>query len=298
MASTRPLLAFFGHHKCASTWIHSVIDAVAADAGWRIAYLATEPEFGHDLRGYVARERIDLVSYVNADQKHAATLPPHRGFHVVRDPRDAVVSAYFSHKGSHPTHAWPELIPYRERLNQVSKHDGLFLELAFSEQFLSKMSTWDYTQDHVLELKQETFTKDPYKGFLSVFDFLGVLDTAHYNKARWPGYLARATCNILNRKYGMAPRLPFDKVPGERLLGVVYDQRFEKYTGGREKGKEDQKSHYRKGEGGDWVNHFTEEHVAAFKERYGDLAVRMGYETSNDWTLASAIDAQRAAARG
>lgn len=295
MSSTRPLLAFYGHHKCASTWIHGVLDAVAADAGWKIAYLATSPEFDGDLAAYTAREKLDVVSYVNADIRQAERLPAHRGFHVIRDPRDAVVSAYFSHKGSHPTHAWPELIPYRDRLQQVSKEDGLFLEIAFSEQFLSLMSAWNYDQDHVLELKQEEFTKDPYRGFLRAFDFLGVLDTTHYNKVRWPGFLARTTANILWRKYGVVPRFPIDHVPGERILGVVYDQRFEKYAGGREKGKEDQKSHYRKGEGGDWVNHFTEEHVAAFKERYGDLAVRLGYETSNDWTLASAIDAQRAA---
>lgn len=292
----RSLVAFYGHHKCASTWIHSVLDAVAADAGWRLAYLPTEADFGGDLRGFVERKRVDVVSYVNADLKHAETLPPHRGFHVIRDPRDAVVSAYFSHKGSHPTHAWPELVPYRERLQQVSKEDGLFLELEFSQQFLSKMSRWDYDQDHVLELKQEEFTADPYKGFLSAFDWLGLLDTTHYNKVRWPGYLLRATSNILNRKYRVAPRLPLDQVPGERLLGVVYDQRFEKYAGGRKKGAEDTKSHYRKGKGGDWVNHFTEEHVAAFKERYGDLAVRLGYESDNGWTLESVVDRQRAAA--
>lgn len=288
MASNRTLLAFYGHHKCASTWIHSVLDAVATDAGWRSAYLATPAEFQGDLAAYVARERLDCVSYVNADIEQARRLPPHRGFHVVRDPRDAVVSAYFSHKGSHPTHAWPELLPYRERLQGVTKEAGLFLELEFSAQFLAQMQRWDYDQEHVLELKQEEFTRDPYKGFLSVFDFLGVLDTTHYHKARWPGYLLRALSNILNRKYGVAPRLPFGRVPGERLLGVVYDQRFEKYTGGRAHGKEDPKSHYRKGQGGDWVNHFTEEHVAAFKERFGDLAVQLGYEVDNDWTLASA----------
>ena len=67
--------------------------------------------------------------------------------------------------------------------------------------------------------------------------------------------------------------------------GVVYDNRFQKFAKGRSKGKEDTKSHYRKGVGGDWVNHLTEEHVAAFKERWGDLVLKLGYETDPDWSL-------------
>ncbi len=44
----RPLLAFFGHHKCASTWTHSIVDWVCADAGWKLAYLYDEKPFGDD----------------------------------------------------------------------------------------------------------------------------------------------------------------------------------------------------------------------------------------------------------
>ena len=76
-------------------------------------------------------------------------------------------------------------------------------------------------------------------------------------------------------------------LPGERLLGIVYSERYEKLTAGRAKGAEDSKSHYRKGVGGDWVNHFTPALVDAFKERYGDLVVRLGYEADEDWTLPS-----------
>ena len=88
-SAKRPLLAFFGHHKCASTWIHSIVDWVCADAGWKLAYLYDEKPFGLDLAGYVAREEIDFVSYVNADAKHV-NLRDFRGFHVVRDPRDLI----------------------------------------------------------------------------------------------------------------------------------------------------------------------------------------------------------------
>jgi hypothetical protein len=283
--SDRPLLAFFGHHKCASTWIHNVVDAVAADAGWRIAYVYDEKLFDQDLAGYVQRERLDFLSYVNADFAHVAQLPRVRGFHVVRDPRDLVVSAYFSHKQSHPTHAWPELVPHRERLQKLSKRDGLLAEMDFSARFLEQMSTWDYGQENVLELKQEEFTSDPYGGFIRAFRFLGALDEEHYAKKDWPRYLARATANILWRwsRRSSPLRWPMPRIPGERLLGIVFDQRFEKHAAGREKGKEDSASHYRKGVGGDWVHHFEEIHVERFKERWNGLLLRLGYEHDADW---------------
>jgi hypothetical protein len=42
-------------------------------------------------------------------------------------------------------------------------------------------------------------------------------------------------------------------------------------------------STFRKGGTGNWKNVFTEEHVKLFKEQTGDLLIRLGYETSDDW---------------
>ena len=272
------LLAYYGHHKCASTWIHGVLDAICADAGWKLAYLPEPKDFGDDLQAYVTKHKVDFVSFVNAEIGHARTMAAHRAFHVVRDPRDIVTSGYFSHKGTHPTHAWPELLPHREKLQSLPKAEGLLEEIEFSGQFLDLMAGWDYDQEHVLELRQEEFTTDPYRGFLRVFEFLGALDDSHYNKVRWPGYLVSSSLNILHRKTGWFPRKKRSTLPGERILGCVYDQRYEKHAGGRKKGETDEKSHYRKGQANDWKNHFGPQHVDAFKARYGDLVERLGYE--------------------
>jgi hypothetical protein len=280
----RPLLAFFGHHKCASTWTHSIVDWVCADAGWKLAYLYDEKPFGDDLAGYVARENIDFVSYVNANAKFV-NLRDFRGFHLVRDPRDLVVSAYFSHRNSHPTQDWPELPAHRERLLQVSKEEGIFLEMEFNRPVLEEMAAWNYLQDNVLELRQEEFTADPYRGFLQVFGFLGVLDEANFSKKRQLPYLLRAANNIWWRQGKLPWRRPMNAIPAERLLGIVHNNRFSNYAGGRKKGQADEKSHYRSGKAGDWANHFTPDHVAHFKQLYGDLVVRLGYETAEDWSL-------------
>jgi len=283
-AGGRSTLAYFGHHKCASTWIHGILDWVCADAGWKLAYLYDEKPFGDDLAGYVEREHVDFVSYVNANAK-CVNLRDFRGFHVVRDPRDLVVSAYFSHRNSHPTTDWPELPAHREKLNRVSKAEGLFAEMEFNRSVLEEMFTWDYGQENVLELRQEQLTNDPYRGFLGVFGFLGVLDEDNFAKKRQLPYLMRAATNIWWRQHKLPWRRAMDKIPAERLLGIVHNNRFSNFAGGRKKGQTDEQSHYRKGEAGDWVNHFTPEHVERFKELYGELVLKLGYEKSADWSL-------------
>lgn len=40
---------------------------------------------------------------------------------------------------------------------------------------------------------------------------------------------------------------------------------------------------FRKGKPGNWREHFTEANKALFKERAGDLLVRLGYEADHDW---------------
>jgi hypothetical protein len=42
-------------------------------------------------------------------------------------------------------------------------------------------------------------------------------------------------------------------------------------------------STFRKGIVGDWKNHMTPEHKAAFKEVAGQLLVDLGYEADEDW---------------
>ena len=51
----------------------------------------------------------------------------------------------------------------------------------------------------------------------------------------------------------------------------------------RKQGDEDVTSHFRKGRPGDWINHFTDDHKALFKELYPEILIGLGYESSNYW---------------
>jgi len=72
---------------------------------------------------------------------------------VIRDPRDMIVSGYFSHLKSHSEQDWPELTEHRKRLQSLSKEDGLLAELDFSRQFLDDLATWSYSDPNILELR-------------------------------------------------------------------------------------------------------------------------------------------------
>jgi len=231
------------------------------------------------LRRWVAQEDVEFLAYTNAEIDDVKDLPPHRGFHVVRDPRDVLVSAYFSHRNSHPTDQWPELEEHREALQSLSKEDGLLKEVEFSRRFLTAMKQWDYDQDHILEVKMEDLTATPHEQFRRIFRHLDL-----YGEN--PGLLEKAMHYGNRGIYKLHHELPVplpgrltkrDALHSDVLDSILEAHRFEKLTGGRSKGEADPESHLRKGEPGDWVNHFTERVEQKFQAEYGDIVERLGY---------------------
>jgi len=143
---------------------------------------------------------------------------------------------------------------------------------------LQDMWAWPYGHPNILEVKMEALTARPYEGFVRIFEFLGLLDEGEsYSARRRIGLFVREMLNRVSFRYRWLRwlRRPMP-VTGELLLGRVWDHRFEKKAR-RRKGEEDPRSHYRKGQPGDWRNHFTEEHVAAFKEKFPGLVEKLGY---------------------
>ncbi len=295
------LYAYFGHHKCASTWIVEILEQICREAGLKqkvIVDPATPNGHGplsdfvstierRDLPRVLAREKIDFVCCTTADNEQVALLPEFRGFHVIRDPRDIIVSAYYSHRHSHPTEGLDHLAEHRQRLQQASPEEGLLLEMEFSGPELADMAAWDYTRPDILEIKMETLTRYPYETFVRIFEKLELMSWDGQFQVRARARLfVRAVLNRFSTRHALlAPLRRPTLITGDLLLGRVYDKRFARKATGRKRGQEDTSSHYRKGKSGDWVNHFTPDHVACFKEKFGDLMVRTGYEQDQNWAL-------------
>jgi hypothetical protein len=293
------LRAYFGHHKCASTWIWEIIQRVTWDAGLRSRIILDpqtpsgkgpltdyQSEFSRsNLGNYVRSERLDFVSCITADMSQAQSLHDTLGFHVIRDPRDIIVSGYFSHRNTHPTGGLPHLAAHRKRLQSVPIEEGLQLEMDFSSPLIEDMASWDYNQPNILEVKMEDLTRAPYETFVEIFEFLGLMswegETLMRNRIQ---VFLQSALNRLSLRHPWLDLLRSSiEVTGSMLLGHVYDQRFEKKAGGRRKGVENRRSHYRKGKAGDWTNHFSQAHIDYFNDRFGDALIRLGYESSTRW---------------
>lgn len=277
----RQVLAYFGHHKCGSTWIASILAETCRRMRMNYAYFHSSYMFQERLDVFVAEHQLDALTYANAKIAHVKHMSSFRGFHVVRDPRDLLVSAYFSHLYSHPTKDWPALEEHRQQLQRVSKEEGLLLEMQFSKVVFDDLDSWDYAQPNVFEMKLETLAYDPYEPLIQVFSFLGILDERYGVKA----YLSCATSQKIR---GIMKQIaPLVIVPGKisihDLLAIIYRNRFSAKTGGRAQGKEDVTSHYRKGVPNDWMNHFTPAVRQQFKNEYQELLLMLGYETTADW---------------
>ena len=255
------LFAYFGHHKCASQWIRAIISDVCCLLGLKLVNVSGPGRFNRDLKQFVSEKEMDFLTYTNANDTYVRELENYRGFHVIRDPRDIVVSAYFSHRNSHSTDKWPELIEHRKKLQEVSLEDGLYIEMDKRQKQFDVMARWDYSRSNILELRMEDLIIDPERLFREVFGFLSLFGE---NGGDQPGEKA---------------------VSAPELSAIIDNHRFAKKSGGRKPGQENAANHYRKGIAGDWKNYFTPKHIDYFKNKYNGLLVSLGYEQNRDWTI-------------
>lgn len=279
MTTEAKSLAFYGHHKCATTWARGILGSIAPRTGRSMATFDNPRQFGGDLAAHLKKQPSGIIAYTNADIEQVRRLSPMPAFHIIRDPRDVLVSGYFSHRNSHPTKGWPELIAYREKIQALNTEDGLLAEIDFSGPTIDLMGTWDYQQESVLELSFEEMVADPYAAWLRIGLHLRLVEE---RETTWLDDLSNLSDRLLRvlqhlSRQRIRKRIPRSKVPAETFLGIVHQHRFSKLAKGRRPGEEDASSHYRKGEPGDWKNHFTSKVEARFQERFPGLLDKLGY---------------------
>lgn len=189
-----------------------------------------------------------LVTPLYIDYDNFKKIPKprkYKAFFVMRDPRDLLISWYFSAKYSHPLVG--DLGKIREELHRLDVEDGLVYGI-------------DYLESDGLFKAQRSWadapTKDP-NVMLVKYEKLIALD----NAALFRQVLRH--CDI--------------RIPDNQLNDLLKSYSFEKLSG-RQRGEEDQKAHYRKGVQGDWKNYFTDKIQNRFREVSGDLLTVWRYE--------------------
>jgi hypothetical protein len=246
-----PILAYFGHHRCGTQWIASIVEDVCDAAGLITVRHETSKRFQGNIISYRQDNPFDFWCYINADYRFVRGLDV-RGFHVVRDPRDVIVSGYFSHLMSHPVgDRWPQLRGYRSLLQSLSKDEGILREMEFSGPTLHAMLAWDPSTPGIREIHFEGLIQNSEDRFCEVLEELGVLP---------------------------------NRVSETVVREIVGQHAFQCMSGGRQPGEENAAHHFRKGVPGDWRNHFKASHIDHFKKLFNPLLIKLGYETNESWT--------------
>jgi hypothetical protein len=246
--SQREKLVYVSHHKCATQYTMAVLRAICRHK--RL------PAVKLDWRRKVSVSQF-MLNKVLLIQDHSSDIidirsVQGRGFHVIRDPRDLLISMYFSHKESHVVRdpKAGEILRNREVLAELDLNAGLRYLIRNSEYFgrvMREMAAWDYQMRNFYETSFERLTTNPAAEFGLILEFLGLEVGV--------GELAE----ILERNSFGSLRSQWRSQHGEGA------------------------NHYRKGRTGDWINHFSEATKELFKERHGKLLIRLGYAKDLDW---------------
>jgi Sulfotransferase domain len=235
------LIIHCGYHKVATTFFSKILKKVAKEFGWKF-----QSGKQQDLK---PETNIFIQSHSKVD---LSLLPSYVGSHIIRDPRDMVISGYFYHLWTHEKwcHEKKEKYgnrSYQELLKSLPQEEGITREIVRMKGAIKNMKNWDYTNPNFLEIKLEDLAKNEKSIFEQIF-----------------------------QQYG------FSQEEMELAMSVVDELSFEKRAG-RERGKEDRNSHFRKGVSGDWKNHFTPDHKELFKITYPGTLVKLGYESDENW---------------
>lgn len=235
------------YHKVGTVWFGRILREVAAHFGRSFGS-------GHDFASITEFENnqssdvfLDLGSHINL-----SLLGDYRGSHLIRDPRDMVVSGYFYHLWT--AEEWANLPraefrgrSYKEYLNSLEFDEGLAAEIHRVNFWVPHMANWDYKNPRFYEIRYEDLILDEQRHFEEMFRHYGFTDEA-----------VAASCRIAE-KYS-----------------------FKNMTGAKS-GKSKTKSHLRSGKSGEWKKYFEPSHKRLFKELYPGVVQKLGYEKNEDW---------------
>lgn len=170
------------------------------------------------------------------------------GSHMIRDPRDCVVSGYFYHLWTEE--AWARKpqdrfdgLSYQQHLNQLNQEDGLREEIRTFAGYATTYSLrdWDYNHPKIYEIKYEDLLANEPLVFEEMFRSYGFTEPA------------------VRKSVQLAMKCSFKRVSG-RAVGESKTQ-----------------NHLRSGKPGQWKDVLSPSHIKLVNDLFGDLIEQMGY---------------------
>lgn len=237
-----------GYHKCLTFYFYNVFKNVAASRSLQLQYL-------HE--GSLIMPDTDLLLDPHSQimtRNLLNDVADYRGSHIIRDPRDLLISAYFYHLTT--DEAWcaqpnpvnislPADVSYQQQLHDLDQEAGLLFELdQVAGACIQRMASWNYANPNVLELRFEQILGAERATFQRLFEWYGFdADTA--------AEAADIADGLTLKNAGEDSAMSKHARPGSRI--------------------------------GQWRDFFSPAVTTAFKQKYGTALIRLGYSTDLSW---------------
>lgn len=266
------LKCYFGHPKSASTFFGKIMLRFGVELGLKHFYKQITLPGSID---QINSNNFDLIISQNSSYSKVSSINQNfKAFHIIRDPRDICVSAYFSYLKTHDTSNWPQLEELRKELQKKDKTEGLKDVIDFNFQFLNNMETWCFEDERILELKFEEYLDNPKK---IIFEIMEFLDLVQEKTSPLNFFILNYNRVVFKLFRSTAISIPLKRLSKSRVEKIISQLSFKKLSKNRMKGEENTDSHYRKGVEGDWKNHFKEEHIEYFNSKHPNLLAKLNY---------------------
>jgi hypothetical protein len=240
--------------KTASQWLRNVLSATEVYRYSGLLPYAYEVHEGRDYRALQQRKfdhpfplnRIITPLYINYESFAGLPKPErYRAFFVARDPRDVVISHYFSSKFSHNEN--PGVLEERARVADLPEKEGIIVHM----RYMAERGIFDALKSWVVNSHGDSRIR--------VYRFE---ELTGQDQLRWVTDLMDH-CDI--------------RVPQESLKAILARLSLEKLSGGRKQGEENPQHKYRSGKHGSWVKYFDDDVTRTFDEVAGNLPLQLGY---------------------
>jgi Sulfotransferase domain len=228
------------HHKTGTQWMGALFQTIAKGTNLKFLNGVQRSLKGDENIFFQVDSLIDLNK-----------LPPYRGIHIIRDPRDIIVSGMFYHEKT-KEEDWLMIkdakfggLSYQDKLASLNSfRDKCVFEMDNrGGQTIKQISLWNYKNRNMFEVKYEDLIQDYRLDiFSTMFRFLGFggLSLAYCLESAW--YTSLFSGKV--RKSGV---------------------------------------HVRSGAPKQWEKYFTKGLAQDFLDRFGDVLVRLGYEANDEW---------------
>ncbi len=244
---TTPLIVVCTHHKTGTVWMANVFRAMKKQFKLKI-FSGKQADLPPDADIFLQdHSKVDLQSLRDRGR-------PVRCVHVIRDPRDVVISGCFYHVKT--TEKWANAPKaefggknYRETISALpNDYEKLVFEMKHTGmKSIHDMVSWNYQDQDVFEAKYE--------------DLIGDTDFIYFRP--------------------MMQFLGFEGADLDTVLEIVRANSL--FGGANAETASKDPVHVRSGESRQWPKTFTPELKAAFKEIHPEALQRLGYEQNTDW---------------